>query len=282
MAVTNANVAVPNGGAVTSNFSLALPGVITGKVRGLPDSTALRGALVQMRRGAANTAVLDSARTDSLGNYTFNGLAAATNYRITATAAGFLTASNANVVVTAGGPTTSNLTLAVGARSLITGKVVRAADSLTVFKNALVVLRRGADTGAVVDSARTDSLGNYGFSNLIPGTPNYWVKVPAVPGFVASTRPDVALLGNDTVRVDFFLAVVVSIRPAASIAEGMRVDRLGDRIVIHVDAANLDRVLTVRDIRGVQWYRATVPAGATQVTLPAAKAPQGGALIRLE
>ncbi len=278
---SNTNVAVPNGGTVTSNFLLTVPGSISGKVRGLPDSLALRNAVVQLRRGGATTAVVDSAKTDSLGNYAFNGLTLANNYRVTANLTGYVGASNANINVTSGAALTSNFTLALAARGRIYGKVGKSGDSTTIAK-ALLVLRRGSATATIQDSVRSDSTGRYSFANLLAGTPNYWITATAT-GFNPGNQDSVLVPANDSIQKDFALVgivVVVKGSPLAS-QQLFTATHLGNNWVIRLPASEKMRRFEMRDVRGVMLHQAIVPAGATQIILPVT-ATQAGVVMRLE
>jgi hypothetical protein len=277
---SNANITVPNGGSVTSNFVLSVPGSISGRIRRLPDSLGIRSALVQMRRGGATSAIVDSARTDSLGNYSFTGLTLANNYRITASYPGYTTASNTNINVTSGASITSNLTLAVSARGRIYGKVGVAGDS-SIIINALVLLRYGSASAAISDSTRSDSTGRYAFADLIAGAPGYWLTASA-PGFALDNNDSVIVIANDSTLSDFALPILVAVKGSPIAAQRLfTATRIGNEWVIRLPAADKARRFEMRDVRGTLIHKAIVPAGATQIILPAT-ATQAGVLMRLE
>src|SRR5262245_42153064 len=87
--------------------------------------------------------------------------------------------------------------------STITGTVRRASDS-TVVPNALVLLRRTSATSAILDSARTDSLGGFTFDSLASGTPNYYVTA-SDSGFSAVTFSNISLSTDVTLSINIYL-----------------------------------------------------------------------------
>ena len=108
---TNAGVSVTAGGTTTSNFALtaAAPttGTLQGTVTNATTSAAVSGATVTIVGGASTT-------TNASGFYSFTNVTPGT-YSVTASATGYTTGTNAGVVVTAGGTTTSNFALAPSA-----------------------------------------------------------------------------------------------------------------------------------------------------------------------
>ncbi len=278
---SNTNISVPNGAAATSNFVLSVPATLSGTIRRLPDSLALRNALVQMRRGGSTSAIVDSARTDSLGRYAFSNLPPANNYRITASFTGYTTASNTNINVTSGSAVVSNLTLSALPTGKIYGKVGKASDSTTIA-NALIVLRRGSDTGAVVDSVRSNSQGRYQFVNVLSGTPNYWLIATAAT-FTADTNANVAVVANDSVLSDFVLTGVVSISRGHGLVaqQAFTATRAGTGWLIRIPAATMNRTFTMHDARGTVLHRAQVAAGVTTLVIPGT-ANQAGVMMRLD
>jgi len=208
------NIVVNNGANAVANVYLATLGKITARVRKLSDSSSIANALVLLRRGTSDTtAILDSARTDSLGAVTFHNLTASTGggggggtqYRVYASAPGFVNAQNTGISVSNGATTTT--TLYLGVPGSISGTVRKATDS-TVIANAAVYLRRSSSTSAILDSVKTDSLGRYTFANLASGTPNYWITAGAT-SFLSATNASVAVASGASVTSNFYLTPVL-------------------------------------------------------------------------
>lgn len=118
----NANVDVVLDIATVANFSLLASGTDTarGTITGVvmsPGGQALANARVILSRpiggggGGAGTP-LDTVQTDAQGKYTFQAVAALSNYRVTASLTGYQTGFDANVDVVAGQTAVANLTLA--------------------------------------------------------------------------------------------------------------------------------------------------------------------------
>ena len=187
--------------AATSNFNLAAGGNLAGTVRKTSDSTVLAGAKVVLRRG--NTSV-DSAITNGSGQFTFNDQAPATNYSLVTSAATYFTTTT-TVSITANASLSVTLYLALTVPATITGTVTNSSGGAPI-SGALVRLRRGSATSAVVDSVTTNGSGVYSFSGVAPGTPNAWVTASA-NGFFSITNNNLTVGNGATVTSNFSLVM---------------------------------------------------------------------------
>ncbi len=100
-------VTITGGQTTTSNFTLSSPGSITGHITQADGTTPISGAALQLLVGSANGG---NATTDATGSYSITTVNAG-SYNLQASANGFVSRTQTNVVVTAGSPTTVNLSL---------------------------------------------------------------------------------------------------------------------------------------------------------------------------
>jgi YD repeat-containing protein len=100
-------VTISGGQTTTANFSLSSPGSITGQITQADGLTPISGASLQLLLGSEKGA---SATTNGSGSYSISTLNAGT-YSLQASAAGFVTRTQTNVVVAGGAATSMNLSL---------------------------------------------------------------------------------------------------------------------------------------------------------------------------
>ena len=149
------------------NISLApSPGTISGTVIDATTTNPIQDVLVTVYSG--NT-VVDSAETNSIGNYTITGLAPGT-YTVTATEINYQQSSQGATVV-ANTTTTVNFSLQ-GNPGGIQGTVTQISNGAPI-PNLPVTLYQG---NVSIAETQTDDNGGYEFSGLAPGD-NYYVVV---------------------------------------------------------------------------------------------------------
>ncbi len=283
---TNANQVVPNGGNLVSNFYLAatVPGTINGNVYKATDSTAIAGALVYLRRTSATSAIIDSAVTDGAGAYAFINLVPGTpNYYIAVTATGYVAGAGNNIAVGNGATVTRNFYLTAAVPGNITGTVRNAVDS-TPLTGIRMYLRRSSATSAIIDSTTTDATGLYTFSNVAPGTPNYWVTASGNGIYTDSTAANVAVANGGTATRNFALTLIpVSVRSvSANNTHGFQFMRTGNRLLLNLDPSNTARMVRIYDMSGTLRNRISVIAGESHVEIPTAFAPSNGFLFQVK
>ena len=269
VSTTNANVVVTSGGATTSNLYLApiVAATISGTVTGSPGGAGIANALVVLRRSSATSTILDSVRTNGAGSYSFSGVAPLTpNYWITASANGFISATNNNVAVPNGGAVTSNFSLT--ALATITGLLINdpVPEIATAIRGALVTLQHGSDVAPILDSVRSDSLGRYTFRNLVSDTLNYWVTAYTNVG--TATHGDLLVTSGGTTVSDFDF-VPAGVNSMVFKSSGIRFVRSGDRLILNLGVSSVARTVEVYGMNGSLHTRISVKAGETQAVVPA-------------
>ena len=143
-----------------------------------------------------------------------------------------------------------------------------------VIPHALVVLRRGSDSAAIMDSVRSDSAGVYVFANVASNTPNYWVT--ATTAFGTATLQQIAVPAGATVTADFTF-MPSALRPLVSGgSRAIRVVRTGDRMAMQLDASASARTVSIFASNGRLRDRVSVPAGMTKVEVPGVFSPSQG------
>jgi YD repeat-containing protein len=101
-------ISVSANSGTTENFALTTPGTISGTITQSNGTTAISGAAVSVSSGYT---VVGTATTNGSGAYSVAALGAGT-YSVTASSPGFDTTSKTGQAVTAGGTTTTNISLA--------------------------------------------------------------------------------------------------------------------------------------------------------------------------
>ncbi|MDB5105945.1 MAG: hypothetical protein JWP91_3634 [Fibrobacteres bacterium] len=258
----------------TVNFSFASAATLTVTVKKSKDGALLPGATLVLWRGSFR---VESVKVDSTAKYMFDHLTAADNYSVTASAPDYFP-TTATVAVIAGTPKSVTLQLVLKVPGKLKGTVKDKADKPIV--NALVLLRRGSATGAILDSARTNASGAYVFDSIVPGTPNYWITVISANG--TSTRENIIVASGATVLVDFNFAVT-SIDPLlASGARGIRIVRSGSGLALDLGLSPFSRTVSIFGTSGSLKHRLVVPAGESKATVPASLAPVNGFLYQVK
>ena len=189
---------------------------INGTVVGPDSTTAVASATVILSQagtgGGARTPV-DTATTDAQGKFSFTDLAAAQNYGVNVTAAGFVAYTNINVDLGAD-TTVAALTISLTTPpppSDISGTVRNGADTTAAIPGATVVLSQSGTGGGArtpVDTATTDAQGKFAFPDLAAAE-NYGLSITAT-GFSNYSNNNVDLRGRDT-------SLTISLLPNADI-----------------------------------------------------------------
>ena len=259
------NIVVPVADTAHINFALDVaPGSITGTVTGA--GNPITGATVVLRLGSATAAISGTTTTGVGGTYSFNSVTPG-NYWITASAGGYLAATNAAVFVPNGQGATSDFALAV-APGTITGTLnyVITVDLIQAIKNATVELRRGDSTSTAIATTTSNSSGVYTFSNVTAGAPNYWVKAITTVGTATNGNIVVTQGGGATSNFNFYPE---SINPGLYNLAGIRFFQSGNRLMIEMNVSKVARTVEVYDLSGIIHNRIDVPAGVSQVVVPA-------------
>ncbi|MHB1210254.1 MAG: carboxypeptidase regulatory-like domain-containing protein [Acidimicrobiales bacterium] len=165
---SSALVIVSAGGSTTQNAILGTGGTITGTVTNASD-VGIGGVFVTVTHGGGGG--YNSATTASNGSYTLSGLPVGTytvSFYLTrgSTATSPYAPQSSSVIVSAGGTTTQNATLALG--GTVTGTVTNASNVGIGNVCVNVVIQLG-NTG-YYNSVTTASNGSYTISNLPAGT----------------------------------------------------------------------------------------------------------------
>ncbi len=268
---TTANVVVTSGGITTTNIYLVpiVAATISGTVTGTPGGAPIANALVVLRRTSATSAILDSVHTNGAGFYSFSNVAPlAPNYWITASATGFITATNTNVAVPNGGAVVSNFALV--ARGTITGLLINEPlpDLPYAIRGAWVYLRHGSDTAAIMDSVQSDSVtGRYTFSNLVADTLNYWVT--AITNVGTATNAAIVVVSGGVTASDFHFTPA-AIQAGFAKSNGIHFTRMGGQLIMNLGASNVARTVQVFGPNGALQSRISVRVGESNVVVPAA------------
>ena len=174
------------------DFSLAAsPGAISGTVTSFVGSDPISGALIEV---SLDNTIIFSTLTDSLGDYSISGVAPG-SYVVHAHAPNYQTGTMGAIVI-ASTTTIVDFSL-VASPGAIAGTVTSAATGLPI-SGALVEVNLSS---IVIDSAVTDSSGNYSISGMPPGS--YIVNAYSANYQTGTTGAIV--LSNETTTVDFSL-----------------------------------------------------------------------------
>jgi uncharacterized membrane protein len=183
LASTQPNVSVTSNSTTTVNFALAQSGTISGTVTNSA-GTGLANATVSYSGGSA------TATTNSGGAYTLS--VAPGTYSVTASATGYQSSTQSNVIVSIGATTTANFSL-VQLIGTISGTVTNSAGA--AISGATVSYSGGSPT------ATTNAAGSYALS-VPPGT--YSVTATAT-GYQSTNQSNVTVTNGNTTTVNFTL-----------------------------------------------------------------------------
>jgi len=185
-----ASVAVAPGTAVTQNFALPLlPGSISGQVTDATTGTAIGGAIVSY----TVTGTTVSATTNGNGNYNLTNVPPGT-YTLTASAAGYISQSQAVTVVT-NATTSQNFSLVI-LPGAIAGAVKDSQTGAGIGGASVSYTAGGITTNATADAG-----GNYNLPNVPPGT---YTVTAAATGYGNQSLP-VTVASNATTTQNFSL-----------------------------------------------------------------------------
>ncbi len=173
---------VPGSGAITLDFTLAVPGTITGQVTSGETGNPIEGATITYNGGAATT--------DAGGLYTIANIASGDEV-ITASATGYQSSPARTVGVPANGSVAADFVLNPKPM-YITGELIDRVTTLPII---------GATVSYGGGSTTTDGLGRYTLSNTPPGT--HTVVVSATD-YISASQEVVVTFGAYTTK-DFTL-----------------------------------------------------------------------------
>ena len=273
---TNNNVDVNEGDTTVANFVLTAipgggrPGSISGTVRKAAGADPIANAMVVLSRGGIGGGRLDSMKTNAEGHYAFDSVAAMDNYIVTVTAAGFQTASNANVDVASNQTSTVDFSLIasgpVPTRGSIIGTVTDNAKK-AVAKAQVILSRTGTGGGnGPVDTVETDASGDFAFDS-VTALQNYTVTVKAT-GFQIAVNNNVDVVAGQAALADFILVPSTSVRFMGASEAGFRLADIRGGLTVAFAASPWAGRLSVYDTRGALAYSTAVPAGTLRMSLP--------------
>jgi hypothetical protein len=195
-----ASTSLPLSGKIAANVVLALSksGSISGKVTESDRKTPIPGAELFATPCEADTQSIGFATTATDGTYTIDGLGPGC-YRVTVSAAGFATSSQAQIQVSAG-TVTSGIDFALLVAASLSGTVARADGSPVAGAQVYA-----SEPGWGFGNATTGGDGTYLIEGLPATGKNYTVTVEAA-GYVFVSQSEVPVKGgNLTVGVNFVL-----------------------------------------------------------------------------
>ncbi len=190
-------------------------GAISGTVTDAGTQTPIDGATVSC------TCSVSSVTTDMSGDYSFTGVAVASDYSLSFSATGYAPQTFNNVSVAAGTTTTENAQLALGLGGEISGQVT---DATATGNPALpgVTVECTCQGG----SATTDSLGSYSFTGLPAGS---YSMTFAAAGFVPDQVDNVSVSAGGTTTINAALTEDGAISGTVTDAKTGNPDRRRDR-----------------------------------------------------
>ncbi len=277
--VVSPNIDIAAGQIVTLNFTLTLmPGTVSGTVSSSVNQAPIANAWVMISGGGG--AFLDSALTDSLGQYRFNNVPNGANYRITVTAAGFQTAVNNTVTIT------DALRSGIADFSLVpingvanTGSIsglIASLNSGIPISGAQVILSRG---GFVPKTTTTNAQGQYLFDS-IPAQNGYTVTVNAAT-YNSLVRNNVGVISGQTTVVDLNPISTSAVRPARGVSRAGSPHWVNGRLTLELGLSTRSRMVEVYGLSGALWHRILVAGGVASVVLPADVTPSAKILLRV-
>ncbi|MCX7026419.1 MAG: chitobiase/beta-hexosaminidase C-terminal domain-containing protein [Spirochaetes bacterium] len=179
----------------SATFNLVTTGTISGTVRDASSSSVLSGVALTLYN-SSSTQVGTTQTSSSSGTFSFTGVPAGTNYKVTAVKTGYLSVDYTGVSVTAG--STNNLeTIYLQSTATLPGSVsgyITNAANGYGETGVTVALRTGIGntTGTTAYTATTGTNGLYSLSSVTPGT--YTASISKT-GFTTSTFT-ITVVGN--------------------------------------------------------------------------------------
>ena len=287
IAQTRNNVTITAGVTTTANFNLLIRGIggLTGTVLDSSTGLAIGGALVSIRSGTGGAA-LDSTNTNSGGSYNLSNITSGSGYTVVVSATGYATSTHTGISITANGTVTLNVNLSPVGTGTITGTVrTTAANGSAALSGITIELRRGSATSAVIATTTTNGQGQYTFTGMAAGAPNYFITVVATnpTRTVSGAAPsNIVVTANGTATVNITLTGTAAIMGYSSPIEGMRFSVSGGLLLIDLGSSSVERILEIYGVTGRFQNRIFVPAGLDRVTLSHEFSPANGFLFLLK
>jgi hypothetical protein len=226
-------------------------GTLQGTVTDASPGGALAGATVSLSSGP-------SATSDATGAYRFASLVPGT-YDVTASRAGYATASATGVAVAAGATTTRDFSLTPQPTTGALEGTITDASTGGVIAGATVTLSTGPST-------TSDTAGRYRFASLAPGS--YGITVSKA-GYTTSTVTGIAVAAGATTTRDVALGAPAPTLTSFSPKQG----RVGSSVTI-----NGTNLLTARSVAFNGTAASFTVVSATRIT---ANVPAGAGTGRI-
>ncbi|MCB4791590.1 MAG: carboxypeptidase regulatory-like domain-containing protein [Elusimicrobia bacterium] len=196
---------VTNGSTATVNFYLtAVSSAQTGTLSCTitsSDGSALTNALIKVYLGST---LVDEQYSDSLGKYNFS--LGAGNYDITVTKAGYQTATQKGISVTASQTASASFSLAQSVVAKIGTLTCNVQCNGTPVVNAVI---RITQNNNLIDMEQSDSLGTYSFSLSVGA---YDINVSKTD-YQTTTQTGVVVSNNQTTNVYLSLLATIQAKP---------------------------------------------------------------------
>lgn len=243
-----------------------LAATISGTVTtGTAPSTPVAGAMVVLlQQGAGGPVPVDTAFTDSLGQYTFTNVTIGAKI-VSVSATGYTSATQIANITNPNQSVTLNFNLArtgSGATGSISGTVTAGGNPVS---GALVTVSLIGPGGlVVVDSARTDSLGRY-MLDSVTAQSGYIISVTA-PGYTTTFRSNVTVTANVNTQQNFTITPVPIIQ-GSILSSNFRLLETGGRLILDLGSMKANSV-EVYGPSGALRHRVSIPKGASHVVLP--------------
>jgi len=223
---------------------------------------------------------IDSAITDSLGQYTFINVAIG-RYALEGSKTGYNNGFGTANVTTANQTVTANIILtpiASGTTGRIAGLVRRASDSMPIANARLILSRTIGPNTTILDTVFTNALGQY-LLDSVPAFANYTVTVSAI-GYQTATSTGVAVTAGGNTLLNVFLTAVVAVNPADW--NSRRLHWSGNGLTVEIGYSTHNRNVAVFGLNGSLKQRVLVLAGETSVLLTPETAQTRDILLRVE
>jgi YD repeat-containing protein len=172
-------------------FTVSVPGTLSGTVTSTSTAQGIGAAVAQLSRSGV---VQGTRMTEADGTYSFGTLPSG-SYALHVSAAGYLTALRADVVV--GGGVATSIDVALGAPGTLNGRVTQI-DGMTGIPGASIRLASDAGDRA----ALSDATGSYTITDLVAGS--YRVEASA-GGYSSGVQSGVVVSAGATASADFTL-----------------------------------------------------------------------------